>query len=264
MIQSIVSNCFNATKRSFLVNMWQWRKHGPTTSLRSQIGSQLSEQQQVMDVQRCKHQQAKFWSLYFGMCKVFLFINYLEKGRTINNEYYIALLVCSKEEITRKNSHKWRRKSALSPRQCTVSQVDYYDGKTTWIALWIASTTTLFSRSGPQQLLAVSRPWKNAPRKEIWLQWRSDIGNWGIFWGQRQIILQKRHRIVREVLGSVYHPRRRLLMNKVEFCLKVVVLLVRPRTYWVMCYYVKRHILFNAFLLYFLQEEYYVYGSPDD
>ena len=45
----------------------------------------------------------------------------------------------------------------------------------------------------------------------------------------------KKHWIVREALESEYHPRRGLLMNKVEFCLKVV-LLVRPGTYWVMCY----------------------------
>ena len=38
-----------------------------------------------------------------------LFIDYYEKERTINSEYYIALLVHLKEEIV-KNSHKWRRK----------------------------------------------------------------------------------------------------------------------------------------------------------
>ena len=45
-------------------------KHGSTSSLRSQIGSQLSEQQQVKAVQsdqRHKHQQVRFWPLYFGM-----------------------------------------------------------------------------------------------------------------------------------------------------------------------------------------------------
>ena len=81
--------------------------------------------------------------------------------------------------------------STLSPRQCIMSQGDLNDGKTTWIALQIPSTPTLFSWSGPQQLLAVCRPQKNVPGKEIWLQWRSDIGNWGIFWGQKQIVLQK-------------------------------------------------------------------------
>ena len=62
--------------------------------------------------------------------------------------------------------------------------------------------------SGSQKLLAVYRPQNNAPGKEIWPQGRSDIGNWGVFWGQRQIVLQKRHQIVREVLESVYHPIR--------------------------------------------------------
>ena len=129
-----------------------------------------------------------------------------------------------------------KEKNALSPRQCTVLQVDHNDGKTTWIALWIASAPSpLFFRSDPQRLLAVYRPLKNAPGKEIWLQWRSDIGNWGIFWGLRQILLQKSHWIIREALESVYHSRRRLLMNKVKFCLKIV-LLFRPRTYWVMFY----------------------------
>ena len=136
-----------------------------------------------------------------------LFISYLQKGRTINSKYHITLLVCLKEEIAKKTATN-EEKSALSPRQCTMSQLNRNNGKTTWIALWIAST--LSSRSGPQWLLAVCRPRKNALGKEIWLQWRSDIGNWGVFWSQRQIILQKKHWIVRKVLEQVYHPRRRL------------------------------------------------------
>ena len=83
------------------------------------------------------------------------------------------------------------KKSALSPRQCTVSQVDHNNDKTKWITLQIASAPSLFSRSSPKQLLSVCRPRKNDPGKEIWLQWRSDIGNQGVFCGQRQIVLQK-------------------------------------------------------------------------
>ena len=73
-IQSIVSNCFNPTKRSFCINMWQWMKHGSTTSLWSQISSQLNRQQHVKSVksdQRRKHHQARFWPSYLGMRKVF-------------------------------------------------------------------------------------------------------------------------------------------------------------------------------------------------
>ena len=106
---------------------------------------------------------------------------YLEKGRTINREYYKALLVCLKEEIA-KNGHKWRRKKCSFTKTIhCISLVNHNNGKTIWITLQIASAPTLFSRSGPQQLLAICRLQKNAPGKEIWLQWRSDIGNWGIF-----------------------------------------------------------------------------------
>ena len=41
-----------------------------------------------------------FWDV-----QIILFLDYLEKGRTINSEYYIALLVHLKKEIA-KNSHK--------------------------------------------------------------------------------------------------------------------------------------------------------------
>ena len=82
-------------------------------------------------------------------------IDYFEKGRTINSEYYIALLVHLKEEI--KKQPQMKKKN--------VSQVDYNDGKTTWIALQIASAPTLLSRSGPQWLLAVCRPQKKCSRE---------------------------------------------------------------------------------------------------
>ena len=60
-----------------------------------------------------------------------LFINYLEKGGTINSKYYIALLVCLKyKKITKKMGTNEKEKSALSPRQCTMSQVDRNNGKT--------------------------------------------------------------------------------------------------------------------------------------
>ena len=53
-------------------------------------------------------------------------------------------------------------------------------------------------------LLAPWWPGKNALEKEIWLQWRSDCRNWRLLWEQRRIILQKRHRKVRETLEWIY------------------------------------------------------------
>ena len=106
--------CIVCNKKEFLdkyVTRWNMDL---ITSLQSQINSQLSGQQQVKAVQsdqRRKHQQAKFWPSYFGMGKVFCYIYYLEKERTINSEYYIALLVWRKK--LPKNSHKWRKKALL-------------------------------------------------------------------------------------------------------------------------------------------------------
>ena len=82
-------------------------------------------------------------------------------------------------------------KNFLSSRHYTVSQVGCNNGKTTWISLQIASASTLFSKSDSQWLLAVCRLQKNAPGKEIWLQWRNDIRNWSLFWHQTQVVLQK-------------------------------------------------------------------------
>ena len=41
---NVVCSCFNTTKKRFCINMLQWMKYGSTTSLWSQIGSQLSGQ----------------------------------------------------------------------------------------------------------------------------------------------------------------------------------------------------------------------------
>ena len=58
------------------------------------------------------------------------YIDYLEKGRTINSEFYIALLVHLKEEITKKRP-QMKKKSALSSSKCTLSQINHNNSKTT-------------------------------------------------------------------------------------------------------------------------------------
>ena len=59
---------------------------------------------------KTKHQMASvFWDAH-GI----LFIDYLEKGRTINSEYYIALLVHLKEEIDKKRPQM--KKKVLFPQ----------------------------------------------------------------------------------------------------------------------------------------------------
>ena len=68
-------------------------------------------------------------SIFWEMQGV-LFINYLEKRKTIYSKYYIALLVHLKEEIAKKTATN-EEKSALSPKQFTMSQVDRNDVKIT-------------------------------------------------------------------------------------------------------------------------------------
>lgn len=58
-----------------------------------------------------------------------LFIDYLEKGKTINSDYYMALLDRLKDEIAKKTASNGEQKSDLSSRQCSMSQVGQNDGK---------------------------------------------------------------------------------------------------------------------------------------
>ena len=76
------------------------------------------------------------------------FVHWLPWERK-NDQYEISNSIIDAFEGRngKKTATNEEEKSALSPKQCTVSQVDCNDGKTTWIALWIASIPTLFSRS---------------------------------------------------------------------------------------------------------------------
>ena len=162
-IQSIVCDCFSAIKRSFCVNMWQQMKHGSTTSFWSQIDSQLSRQQHVKAIQsdqRSKHQQTKFWTLFWDAQGI-LFIDYLEKGRTIYCKYYIALLVCLKKEIAKKHPQMKKKKVFLhrdnAPCHKLIAMMAKLHETILQIAIlqiWPPATTSC-------------RPQKNAPRKEI-------------------------------------------------------------------------------------------------
>ena len=188
--------------------MWQWMKHRSPTLLQSQIGTQLSWQRQVKVIQsnqRRKHQQARFWPPYFGMYKELCSLITLRKEEpSIENIIYHYWCIWRKKSS--KNDHKWRRKSVLSPRQCT----DCNDGRTRWIAFQTASTPTLFSRSSPQRVLAVSRPQKMLQGKRFDLK-KEVISETEVYFETKdKLSNKKRHWIVREALESVYHHRKRL------------------------------------------------------
>ena len=130
----------------------------------SQIDSQLSGQQQVKAIQndqRCKHAQARIWPLYFGMRKVFCSSITLRK-----EEPSIANIIGAFE----------KKQPQMKKKMCSFTKTN---------AVCHKSVATM-----PQWLL-VCRPQKNAPGKEIWLQYRRDIGNWDVLWGQRQMFDKK-------------------------------------------------------------------------
>ncbi|KAF7280496.1 hypothetical protein GWI33_005835 [Rhynchophorus ferrugineus] len=58
-----------------------------------------------------------------------IFIDYLEKGRVNNSDYYVALLDRLKDEIAEKTAAFEEKESAASPRKYTVSQISENDGK---------------------------------------------------------------------------------------------------------------------------------------
>ena len=187
-IQSVVCNCFNSTKRSFYVNMWQWRKHGYHFILG--LNRQSAEWRAAgKSCPKMKTSAGKVLATVFWDAQGILFIDYLEKGRTINSEYHMALLVHLKEEITKKMATNKEEKSALSPRQCTMSKVDCNDGKN-----YMNCTSNCFCTHPNLQIwpsattgcLQTSKEWS---RERDLASVRSDIRNWSVFWGQRQIIL---------------------------------------------------------------------------
>ena len=117
-------------------------------------------------------------------------ITYPDKGRTNYSEFCIALWVCLKEEIAKKG-HKWRRK------KCSFTKKIHY--VTSWLQRWQNNMNCTLNWFHIHPILQIWPPAtagclqtsNKCSRKEIWLQWRSDIGSWGVFWDQRLIVLLK-------------------------------------------------------------------------
>ena len=77
-----------------------------------------------------------------------LFIDYLEKGKTVTGEYYSNLLTRLDEKIREKRPVLQKKKYNLSSGQCTRPQKCFGNGKIKGSALRIVGTSTLFPRFG--------------------------------------------------------------------------------------------------------------------
>ena len=103
LIPSAVRSCFAEINRIFCVGMWQWTKSGSITTLRSQSHRQPSGLQSVRSVHSGqKRKCVRYWASVFWDVHGVLFIDWLEKGKTINSERYIGQLMRLKNEIGEK------------------------------------------------------------------------------------------------------------------------------------------------------------------
>ena len=133
------------------------------------------------------------------------FIDYLEKGRTINSKYYIALLVRLKEEITKKWLQMEKKKVLFHQDNAPchksiaiMAKLHEMHFESFLHLIWSLATTGCLQTSkecSKKRDLAPMKKWYQKLRRI--LSPKTDRST-------------KRHQIIREVLESVYHPRRRL------------------------------------------------------
>ena len=143
-----------------------------------------------------------------------------------------------------KNGPKWRRKSALSPKQWTMSQ-----SITTRAKLHELHFELLLNPPYSPDL-ALSDYWLLADLKRTNREKRFGSSKEVIleiegYFESKDTLFYKKGIEFLEKRWNQWSPRRRWFWWTVEFCLKVV-LLVRPGTYWVICsiYKILSH-LFN-------------------
>lgn len=86
-IRRLFRSSFTVIKPNFCVDSWQWMKHGFTTLLLSQIGNEQNGNHPMNQTSA-----GKAMALVFRDAPGILFIDYLPKGKTINSEYFNALL----------------------------------------------------------------------------------------------------------------------------------------------------------------------------
>ena len=126
LIPSAVWSCFAEINLIFCVGMWQRTKLESITTLRSQSARQWSGLQSVRSVQSGKKRKctanAVFWDAH-GV----LFIDYLEKGKTINSERYIGQLMRLKNEISKK-----RLQMLSAALQCSAAFAQIFRERLTW------------------------------------------------------------------------------------------------------------------------------------
>ena len=221
--------------------MWQWIKHGSTTSLWSQVGSQLSgageshRKRPKTQTSASKVLGSVFWDGQAILC-----IDYLEKRRTINSECYIALLVRLKEEIDQKRPQRKKKKVLFHKDKAPCHKS-------------IATMTKLHElyfellpHPPYSPDLAPSDYWLFADVKRM-LQGKIFGSNEEVI-SETEVYFEAKDKPFCKKGIELLEKRWKetMLMNKVEFCEKVV-LLVRLIE-WCVIYYLYIICIYNIYL----------------
>jgi hypothetical protein len=117
---------------------------------------------------------------YFIPCGI-LFIDYLEKGKTITGEYYSNLLTRLDKKNSWEKTQFAKEKNHLSSRQCTRPQECFGNGKIKEYALWIVGTSTLFLRFGSLSLISLPKTQNLSRWSAFFFESRGDCSCKGVF-----------------------------------------------------------------------------------
>ena len=115
-VQSTVWSCSSKVKRIFCVSMWQWVKHGSTTTYLKQKDSQLSGQQLVKAVQSDQTLNsglASLWHPYFETRMVFCLSTILRKVKPLTATITCHYVV---DWAQKKNGLTCKRKKCFSTK----------------------------------------------------------------------------------------------------------------------------------------------------
>ena len=130
-----------------------------------------------------------------------------KEQRIDDSEYCLQLFQCSKKEFLRKYVtmdeiliHHFMSQSNWQSAEWTAAG----ESRLKWPKTQTSAGKVLTSVFWDVQSILFINYLVNAPGKEIWLQWRSDIGKWGIFWGQRNSDFP----IVLKICNSTLHSSK--------------------------------------------------------
>ena len=115
---------FNRNKADFLrryVTMDETWIHHYTPESKRSSAEWVEAGESIPKRPKTQQSAGKIMASVFWDAHGILFIDYLEKGKRINTEYYTALLDRLNEEIKKKRPHIAKKKTTVSPRQCAVS-----------------------------------------------------------------------------------------------------------------------------------------------